>query len=235
MVFGEPILPPPESQASEAAYEKLTAEVKAKIVAMWDELQKPNCWGHSRAVACRLSSECFCKSANYQRIVAVPGTSTELFGSDASAHRPGLSPLRRVPAIALLQHNVIPAHVISDRQTKLAGNTNSLRCKPGRYFGRVFLKKRRRCRLLRGSRRVANPIQGIAKISQGFSISLSRQQRVRPRLKLHDDPRYPFGHRKLRLYFDFQPAASSALPTRAVPAAITDVGRAASLRNPNDS
>jgi long-chain acyl-CoA synthetase len=42
MVFGEPILPPPESQASEAAYEKLTADVKAKIVAMWDELQKPN-------------------------------------------------------------------------------------------------------------------------------------------------------------------------------------------------
>ena len=42
MVFGEPILPPPESQASEAAYEKLTAVVKAKIVAMWDELQKPN-------------------------------------------------------------------------------------------------------------------------------------------------------------------------------------------------
>ena len=42
MVFGDPILPPPESQASEAAYEKLTADVKAKIVAMWDELQKPN-------------------------------------------------------------------------------------------------------------------------------------------------------------------------------------------------
>jgi long-chain acyl-CoA synthetase len=42
MVFGEPILPPPESQASEAAYEKLTADVKAKIVAMWNELQNPS-------------------------------------------------------------------------------------------------------------------------------------------------------------------------------------------------
>jgi long-chain acyl-CoA synthetase len=38
MVFGEPIFPPPESEASEAAYETLTAEVKAKVVAMWEEL-----------------------------------------------------------------------------------------------------------------------------------------------------------------------------------------------------
>ncbi len=40
MVIGDPILPPPESEASEAAYEKLTADVKARIVAMWDELRK---------------------------------------------------------------------------------------------------------------------------------------------------------------------------------------------------
>jgi long-chain acyl-CoA synthetase len=40
MVFGKPILPPPESEASEEAYEKLTAEVKAKIVAMWEEMRK---------------------------------------------------------------------------------------------------------------------------------------------------------------------------------------------------
>jgi long-chain acyl-CoA synthetase len=40
MVFGKPILPPPESEASEEAYEELTAEVKAKIVAMWEEMRK---------------------------------------------------------------------------------------------------------------------------------------------------------------------------------------------------
>jgi long-chain acyl-CoA synthetase len=39
MVFGDPILPPPESEASEAAYEKLTAELKARVVAMWEDLR----------------------------------------------------------------------------------------------------------------------------------------------------------------------------------------------------
>jgi long-chain acyl-CoA synthetase len=41
MAFGEPIPPPPEADASEAAYEELTAELKARIVAMWEELRKP--------------------------------------------------------------------------------------------------------------------------------------------------------------------------------------------------
>ncbi len=40
MVFGDPILPPPESEASEATYEKFTADVKARIVEMWEELRK---------------------------------------------------------------------------------------------------------------------------------------------------------------------------------------------------
>ncbi len=40
MKFGDPIYPPPESEGSEAAYEKLTAEVKARIVGMWEELRK---------------------------------------------------------------------------------------------------------------------------------------------------------------------------------------------------
>ena len=40
MVIGDPILPPPESEASEAAYEKLTADLKARIVAMWESLRK---------------------------------------------------------------------------------------------------------------------------------------------------------------------------------------------------
>jgi long-chain acyl-CoA synthetase len=40
MVFGDPILPPPESEASESAYEKLTAELRARVVKMWEELRK---------------------------------------------------------------------------------------------------------------------------------------------------------------------------------------------------
>jgi long-chain acyl-CoA synthetase len=40
MVFGDPISPPPESEASEAAYETLTADLKTRIVEMWEELRK---------------------------------------------------------------------------------------------------------------------------------------------------------------------------------------------------
>jgi 1-acyl-sn-glycerol-3-phosphate acyltransferase len=40
MVFGDPIAPPPESAASEEAYEKLTAELKARIVEMWEKLRE---------------------------------------------------------------------------------------------------------------------------------------------------------------------------------------------------
>jgi long-chain acyl-CoA synthetase len=38
MRFGDPIYPPPESEASEETYAKLTAEVKARVVEMWEEL-----------------------------------------------------------------------------------------------------------------------------------------------------------------------------------------------------
>jgi long-chain acyl-CoA synthetase len=41
MTFGDPIAPPPESEASEETYEKLTADLKARIVAMWEQLRKP--------------------------------------------------------------------------------------------------------------------------------------------------------------------------------------------------
>jgi long-chain acyl-CoA synthetase len=41
MVFGDPMVPPPESDASEAAYEKLTADLKNRIVEMWEGLRKP--------------------------------------------------------------------------------------------------------------------------------------------------------------------------------------------------
>ena len=36
--IGDPIFPPPEAEASEAAYETLIAEVKSKVVTMWEEL-----------------------------------------------------------------------------------------------------------------------------------------------------------------------------------------------------
>ena len=37
--FGKPIQPPPLTQASEAAYERLTSDLKGRIVLMWDELR----------------------------------------------------------------------------------------------------------------------------------------------------------------------------------------------------
>src|SRR6202453_2512644 len=40
IVFGKPIQPPPLADASEAAYDRLTAELKSKVVAMWQELRK---------------------------------------------------------------------------------------------------------------------------------------------------------------------------------------------------
>ena len=38
IVIGDPIQPPPESAASEEAYEKLTAELKRRVVAMWEPM-----------------------------------------------------------------------------------------------------------------------------------------------------------------------------------------------------
>jgi len=40
MKFGDAILPPPEAEASEAAYEKLITEVRAQVVEMWEGLRK---------------------------------------------------------------------------------------------------------------------------------------------------------------------------------------------------
>jgi long-chain acyl-CoA synthetase len=37
--FGNPIYPPPESQASEAAYEKLTTELKLRVLTNWEKLR----------------------------------------------------------------------------------------------------------------------------------------------------------------------------------------------------
>ena len=38
--LGKPMIPPPESKASEEAYAKLTAELKTRVVDMWDELKR---------------------------------------------------------------------------------------------------------------------------------------------------------------------------------------------------
>jgi long-chain acyl-CoA synthetase len=40
MKFGEAIYPPPESEASETAYENLTAQLRETVVGMWDQLRK---------------------------------------------------------------------------------------------------------------------------------------------------------------------------------------------------
>ncbi len=39
MQIGDPIFPPPESQASEEAYTQLTADLKSKVMQMWQELR----------------------------------------------------------------------------------------------------------------------------------------------------------------------------------------------------
>jgi long-chain acyl-CoA synthetase len=40
MMIGDPILPPPEAEASEETYEQFTAKVKSTIVAMWEKLRE---------------------------------------------------------------------------------------------------------------------------------------------------------------------------------------------------
>jgi long-chain acyl-CoA synthetase len=46
VVFGDPLLPPPESEASEAAYENLTRELKSRVVTMWEELRRQDAVEH---------------------------------------------------------------------------------------------------------------------------------------------------------------------------------------------
>jgi hypothetical protein len=49
MTIGKPILPPPASEASEAAYERLTAELKSTVTAMWNDLRGKNPDGKTAA------------------------------------------------------------------------------------------------------------------------------------------------------------------------------------------
>jgi 1-acyl-sn-glycerol-3-phosphate acyltransferase len=40
MKIGKPIMPPPEAEASEEVYATLTADLKARVVGMWEELRE---------------------------------------------------------------------------------------------------------------------------------------------------------------------------------------------------
>jgi 1-acyl-sn-glycerol-3-phosphate acyltransferase len=40
ITFGDPIYPPAEAEASEETYAKLTADLKARVVEMWEELHR---------------------------------------------------------------------------------------------------------------------------------------------------------------------------------------------------
>ncbi len=42
MTIGKPMVPPPLSEASEATYEQFTAEMKARVAGMWNELRQNN-------------------------------------------------------------------------------------------------------------------------------------------------------------------------------------------------
>ena len=46
--IGRPILPPPESEASEETYEKLTAELRGRVLGMWNELREESGSGSNR-------------------------------------------------------------------------------------------------------------------------------------------------------------------------------------------
>jgi long-chain acyl-CoA synthetase len=47
MKVGKPLLPPPESQASEEAYAKLTAELKERVGNMWEQIHERKAFGTS--------------------------------------------------------------------------------------------------------------------------------------------------------------------------------------------
>ncbi len=49
MRIGDPVIPPPESEASEEAYAKVTAEVKERVVGMWEELHGSAAAGQAKA------------------------------------------------------------------------------------------------------------------------------------------------------------------------------------------
>jgi 1-acyl-sn-glycerol-3-phosphate acyltransferase len=42
MTIGKPISPPPESEASEQTYDRLTAKLKSEVETMWQELRQRN-------------------------------------------------------------------------------------------------------------------------------------------------------------------------------------------------
>jgi long-chain acyl-CoA synthetase len=65
LVFGKPIQPPPLNEASEAAYERLTSELKSTVVAMWRQLREKELRGKdSRAPEDNSESESKSESRN---------------------------------------------------------------------------------------------------------------------------------------------------------------------------
>ncbi len=53
MKIGQPMLPPPESQASEETYTKYTADLKQRVVAMWEGLRPPGAGTKSQGASGR--------------------------------------------------------------------------------------------------------------------------------------------------------------------------------------
>jgi len=49
MKFGDPIYPPAETEASEAAYDRLTTELRERVLRMWEELREGT--AETRAIA----------------------------------------------------------------------------------------------------------------------------------------------------------------------------------------
>lgn len=51
IVFGDPIYPPPHVSNLEAEYDRLTAELKSRVMKMWTPLREPKCRGAAAAAA----------------------------------------------------------------------------------------------------------------------------------------------------------------------------------------
>jgi long-chain acyl-CoA synthetase len=71
LVFGKPIQPPPLAEASEAAYEQFTSELKSRVVAMWEELRDKSRGGSDRGRGSMVESEPKVKSESNADVSAV--------------------------------------------------------------------------------------------------------------------------------------------------------------------
>src|SRR5207253_10909990 len=62
MKFGDPIYPPAETEASEAAYDRLTTELRERVLRMWQELREGT--AETRAIA--TAADCFRLNVGFQ-------------------------------------------------------------------------------------------------------------------------------------------------------------------------